>query len=232
LNQKIKLKIINLKLKITAMKTILIITVLVAAFAANVFSSDYEEVMAVNIQKMNVATSTSELTGIANQFERIANTETGKWYPRYYSAYCYVWATAIGEMLADEKHKLLDLAQVQIDELLKSFKNESEIFVLQAFVYQMRITDMSKGFEYSSLASESLNKAEKLNPNNPRVYYLRGTNTFHTPKAFGGGKAKAKPLFEKAAGLFVSQKPVNSIEPTWGAEHNQQMLKECNTTDN
>jgi hypothetical protein len=134
-------------------------------------------------------------------------------------------------MAAEDKHKLLDLAQVQMDILQKSFKKESEIFALQAFLYQMRITDMSKGFKYSSLASEALAEAEKLNPNNPRIYYLRGNNTFHTPKAFGGGKEKAKPMFEKAAGLFESQKPANTIEPAWGSEHNKQMLAECDSKD-
>ena len=209
----------------------LITTVLVVAFVASVFSSNYEEVMIANIQKMNVATSTTELTNLANQFKRIGNVETGKWQPRYYAAYCYVWATAIGDMSADDKHKLLDLAQAQIDALLKSFQKESEIYALQAFVYQMRITDMMKGMKYSGLSSESLDEAETLNPNNPRIYYLRGTNTFHTPKAFGGGKEKAKPLFEKAAGLFHSQNPATTIDPAWGSEHNSQMLVLCDSDD-
>lgn len=213
------------------MKTILMFSILMTAFSATVFSANYEETMKVNIQKLNTEFTISGLTSLANQFERIANAETGKWHPGYYAAYCYVWATAVGEIPAEDKHKLLDLAQVQMDILQKSFKKESEIFALQAFLYQMRITDMSKGFKYSSLASEALEEAEKINPNNPRIYYLRGNNTFHTPKAFGGGKEKAKPMFEKAAALFESQKPANAIEPAWGSEHNKQMLAECDSKD-
>ena len=213
------------------MKTILMFTILMMAFSATVFSANYEETMKVNIQKLNTEFTISGLTNLANQFERIANAETGKWHPGYYAAYCYVWATAVGEIPAEDKHKLLDLAQVQMDILQKSFKKESEIFALQAFLYQMRITDMSKGFKYSSLASEALEEAEKINPNNPRIYYLRGNNTFHTPKAFGGGKEKAKPMFEKAAALFESEKPANAIEPAWGSEHNKQMLADCDSKD-
>ena len=213
------------------MKTILMFTILMMAFSATVFSANYEETMKVNIQKLNTEFTISGLTNLANQFERIANAETGKWHPGYYAAYCYVWATAVGEIPVEDKHKLLDLAQVQMDILQKSFKKESEIFALQAFLYQMRITDMSKGFKYSSLASEALEEAEKINPNNPRIYYLRGNNTFHTPKAFGGGKEKAKPMFEKAAALFESEKPANAIEPAWGSEHNKQMLADCDSKD-
>jgi hypothetical protein len=95
----------------------------------------------------------------------------------------------------------------------------------------MRITDMGKGMKYSGLASEALDQAEKLNPNNPRIYYVRGNNVYNTPKAFGGGKEKAKPLFEKSAGLFESQKPANAIEPAWGSEHNKQMLALCNSKE-
>jgi len=213
------------------MKAILMFTVLMTAFSAAVFSATYEDAMKANIQKLNTEFTTSGLTNLAGQFERIANAETGKWHPRYFTAYCYVWATAVSEMPADDKHKLLDMAQVQMDALFKTFKNESEIFALQAFIYQMRITDMSKGFKYSSLAGESLESAEKLNPKNPRVYYLRGNNIFHTPKAFGGGKEKAKPLFVKAAGLFESEKPANEIEPAWGSEHNKKMLALCDAAD-
>jgi len=213
------------------MKTILMFTVLTLAFTAKGFSANYEETMTANIQKMNIEFTTSGLTSLAGQFERIANAESGKWQPRYYTAYCYVWATAIREMPAGDKHKLLDLAQAQMDILLKSVKNESEIFVLQAFLYQMRITDMGKGMKYSGLASEALDEAEKLNPNNPRIYYVRGNNVYNTPKAFGGGKEKAKPLFEKAAGIYDSYKPANAVEPTWGSEHNKKMLALCDKNE-
>lgn len=213
------------------MKTILMFTVLINAFSAAVFSANYEEAMKANIQKLNTEFTTAGLTNLASQFERIANAEPGKWHPRYYTAYCYVWATAVNEMSADDKHRLLDMAQVQMDALLKTFKTESEIFVLQAILYQMRITDMGKGMKYSGLASEALDEAEKLNPDNPRIYYVRGNNVYNTPKAFGGGKEKAKPLFAKAAGLFETHKPANAIEPAWGSEHNKQMLALCDVKD-
>jgi hypothetical protein len=130
-------------------------------------------------------------------------------------------------MDADNKHKQLDKAQNLLDELKKNFKKESEIFALQALVYQLRITDMSKGYKYSKLASEAISVAEKLNPANPRVYYLRGSNTFYTPKFFGGGAEKAKPDLAKAAKMFDAVKPENELMPSWGAPHNNQLLSKC-----
>ena len=53
----------------------------------------------------------------------------------------------------------------------------------------------------ASMASTSNGKRNALNANNPRLYYFRGMSLFNTPEQFGGGKDKAKPVFEKAAEL-------------------------------
>jgi hypothetical protein len=130
-------------------------------------------------------------------------------------------------MDADDTHKQLDKAQNIIDQLLKKKYNESEIYVLQTFIYQLRITDMSKGAKYSRKAAEAIAIAEKLNPVNPRVYYLRGSNTYHTPKFFGGGAEKAKPDLEKAAKMFETTEPKGTLLPSWGGDHNNHLLSQC-----
>ena len=207
------------------MKTNLIILFL--AVTSTVYSSKYEEVMQTNIDKMYELTSSVELQALANQFERIGNAEQDQWLPAYYSAYCFVCSTFFDNMDADDIHKQLDKAQNVIDQLLKKNSNESEIYALQAFVYQLRITDMSKGAKYSRKAAETISVAEKLNPENPRVYYLRGSNTYHTPKFFGGGADKAKPDLEKAAKMFATTRPTSKLLPNWGRAHNNQLLSHC-----
>ena len=209
------------------MKKIITLTFLLGVFSVSVFSSNYNEVMKTNIDKMMNSKSTEELSSIANQFERIANTEQEEWLPAYYAAYSYVRSTFFVEKDNDATHQQLDKAQKVLDKLTKEFQNESEIFALQAFVYQLRITDMSKGYKYSRLAAEAIGVAEKLNPENPRVYYLRGSNIYHTPKMFGGGKEKAKPDLKKASDIFETQEVKNEIAPKWGAEHNASLLKKC-----
>lgn len=207
------------------MKTI--ITILFVTIAGTVFSSKYEEVMKSNIDKMYQLTSSIELQSLANQFERIANAETDKWLPAYYAAYCYMRSTFFDDQDNDKKQAKLDKAQEIIDGLVKKYDKESEIYALQAFLFQLRIHDMVTGMKYSGKASDAIDAAEKLNPNNPRVYYLRGSNLFHTPKFVGGGPEKAKPDLEKAAAMFSSQKPDDPLMPTWGADHNQQLLSQC-----
>lgn len=207
------------------MKTI--ITILLVAITTTAFSSKYEETMKTNINKIYTITNSIELQALANQFERIGNAEQEQWLPAYYSAYCFVRSTFFDEMEADDKHKQLDKAQRIIDVLLKKQDKESEIYALQTLVFQLRITDMSKGAKYSMKASTAIEEAARLNSGNPRVYYLRGSNTFHTPKFFGGGTEKAKPDLEKAAQMFESQKQKDILMPNWGSHHNNQLLSKC-----
>lgn len=207
------------------MKTIL--TILFTAVTSLVYSSNYDEVMKTNIDKMYTLKTQNELNDLANQFTRISNVEKDKWMPGYYAAYCYTRATVIGEIEDEVKQKQLDLAQAELDNVLKTTSGESEVYALQALIYQLRITGASTGYKYSKLSNEALTVAEKLDATNPRVYYLKGSNTFHTPKMFGGGKKKAKPLLEKASGLFESQKPKSELAPLWGPSHCAELLQQC-----
>ncbi len=61
--------------------------------------------------------------------------------------------------------------------------------------------------------------AIKLNPENPRAYYLQGIGKVNTPEMFGGGAEKAIPSFVKAVELFEKEAANKSSapeNPTWG----------------
>lgn len=75
--------------------------------------------------------------------------------------------------------------------------------------------------------NEDLEKAKKINPNNPRIYLLQGIPIFHKPKLFGGGKSKALPYFQKAQDLFAKQDATNLEHPYWGAQENADYLAQC-----
>ena len=206
------------------MKTLLFLFTLVTMTSA--YASDYETVMKQNIDKLYKSINIEEINQLAASFKRIANVEKDKWLPKYYVAYAYTRTTHFMKD-ADSIDHQLDLAQAELDMLLKTKSDESEVYALQALIYSVRITSPMRGYKYSSLSNEALAKAEQLNASNPRIYYCRANNVYHTPKMFGGGKTKAKPLYEKAAELFVNVKNDNPLWPDWGAYHNQKMLDKC-----
>jgi len=206
-----------------------LIILFLVAFNASVFASNYKEAMIQNIEKMNQSQNSSELLELADAFDRIAQKETGEWLPLYYAAYSNVSSTFFNQQLTvEEKTKIIDKAQLKLDEAKKKTETESEIYALQALIYQMRLsTDPTQGYKYSTLINEALGRAETLNTNNPRIFYLRGTTLFYTPSEYGGGPAVAKPMLEKASKLFAEADSTNQLMPNWGAFHNNMVLEQC-----
>jgi len=79
---------------------------------------------------------------------------------------------------------------------------------------------------YGQQAAAALKEGLKLDPNNPRLYYLQGESLFGTPEQFGGGKAKAKPVFEKSIALFKAAQP-KPLYPVWGQKQAEDKLAQC-----
>jgi tetratricopeptide (TPR) repeat protein len=209
-------------------KIVLILTLAISALNLNAQKAEYYQAMGQNLQKLGDAKTQADFQNVANQFELIANKEKSEWLPLYYAAQSTILMVYKGE----EKDKIdsyLDYAQKFIDKALVISENESEIHVLQGFLYQARIgvSPMSRGQKYVALAQASFEKAKALNPENPRVYYLMALNVFNTPKMFGGGKKNALPLFLQAKQKFDTFKPASLVLPNWGAKHNQEMIDKC-----
>jgi hypothetical protein len=169
--------------------------------------------------------SNDGLQELANSFERIAEAEKTQWLPYYYAAFAtinlgYNHAFAAGPMggNADKVDPLADKAEKLLNKAEELSKDNSEIFVLRKMLATLRLMGdvMGRYMTYGPMAAEALEKAKKLNPENPRVYVLEGTDQFNTPEQFGGSKVEAKKSFETALIKFGTYKPESTIHPDWG----------------
>ncbi len=194
-------------------------------------ANNYQEAMQQNIKKMYLSHSADELYAVSGSFFRISVAEKDQWLPLYYAAYSLVRIPFFMHD-AEKIDGYLDQAQAYLETLKEHVPNESEVYVLQSLLYSMRITSADRGMKFSMLSNSALEKAEELNPQNPRIYYCKGNNVLHTPKFYGGGKEKALPLFLKAKTLFSSFQSPETFWPEWGLQHNNQMIVECNKKDN
>jgi tetratricopeptide (TPR) repeat protein len=199
------------------MKKLMITVVLVSLFCVGFSNETYEKAMSLSIEKLFQAKTIPENIEAANQFERISKSEKGEWLPLYYSAYAYIMIS-FQETDNAKKDQYLDQAQKYLDQAMAIEPNESELYMLQGFLYPSRINidPMNRGMTYIAVMNKALDKALELNPNNPRVYYLRATMTHHTPEAYGGGASKALPLYEIAVEKFKTFNPKSAISPNWG----------------
>ena len=208
------------------MKKLIITLVLVSLFSFGFANEAYEKAMSLSIEKLFQVKTIPEYVEVANQFERISQIEKAEWLPLYYASFSYIMIS-FQEPDNVKKDTFLDQAQKYLDLAKAIDPNESELYMLQGFLYPSRINvdPMNRGMLYIGDMNKSLDKALELNPDNPRVYYLRATMTFHMPEAYGGGAAKALPLYLTADEKFKFFKPKTAISPNWGKEMNEAELK-------
>ncbi|MCU4176213.1 hypothetical protein [Carboxylicivirga sp. N1Y90] len=189
----------------------------------------YLQKMQQSIEQLNRSSTIVHYQTSANAFERISRVESDKWQPMYYTAYSYVLMSfQISD--GDEKDKVLDRAQEWIDTAQKVAPDESELYVLQAFLYPSRIMvdPVGRGMKYMGMANKALAQAKQLNPDNPRAYYLEATFIQNMPAAMGGGIEKAVPLYKLALEKFQHFVPDSVIDPNWGKQVTQEALRKAN----
>jgi hypothetical protein len=160
---------------------------------------------------------------LSNSFERIADAEKTQWLPYYYASLATVNAGYFlmnGKMggLADKLDPLSEKAENLLAKAEALSKNNSEIYVVKKMIASLRMVadPMTRYMTYGPQATEALETARKLNPENPRTYYLEGQDKLFTPEQYGGSKEEAKKLFELALQKFDSFKPADNISPNWG----------------
>jgi hypothetical protein len=161
-------------------------------------------------------------------FERVGDAEKTQWLPYYYAALS-IYRTAWVEKTTVDKDKVADKCNDLISKA-QAIENNADLYCMmqQAAVLHMMVDPMSRWQTYGALAKDALANAIKADANNPRIYYLQGMTAFKTPEAFGGGKALAKPLFQKSVDLFKTYVPATPFYPTWGKEEAEKMLAACN----
>lgn len=207
------------------MKKLIATLILVSLFSFGFANEAYEKAMSLSIETLFQSKTISEYVEVANQFERISQIEKAEWLPLYYASFAYIMIS-FQEPDNAKKDTYLDQSQKYLDQAKAIDPNESELYMLQGFLYPSRINvdPMNRGMLYMGDMNKSLDKALELNPDNPRVYYLRATIMHHMPEAYGGGAAKALPLYETAVEKFGVFKPKSAISPNWGKEMNETEL--------
>ncbi len=200
-------------------KVYLIFAIIAISFPTFAQESRYQEAMLSNIESLDNASGPDAYLEIASRFERIATAEKTLWMPYYYASYSLV-VMSFDETDGVKKDLVLDRAQQLLDVALEMKPKESELHVLQAFLYPSRILvdPTGRGMEYMGLMFASLETAKTLNPENPRIYFLEGVNKANLPPSMGGGPEEAKPILEEAIAKFKAFQNSDSLWPHWGEE--------------
>ncbi len=204
----------------------IIVTVTLISICAYGQEDRYTTAMKSAIELMDQASDPGEFAESANRFERIATAEKSRWMPYYYASYSLV-VMSFEESDGGKKDQVLDRAQELLDFAMKLEPEESELHVLQAFLYPSRIMvdPMGRGMTYIEKMFTELETAKSLNSENPRIYYLDGVNKVNLPPSMGGGADVAKPILEEALLKFEAFNNPDPLWPNWGKEATQTELE-------
>ena len=207
------------------MKSILLSVFLFGLITANAQSDKYVAAMQKTLVIFDSAKTTADFQSVANSFERIGDAEKTQWLPYYYAGLAL---TSSGWNDAKLDKDANSARVIALCDKAESIEKNAEICTLRnmAATQQMMIDPQTRWKTYGVDASTALQKGMQLDPNNPRLYYLQGMSLFGTPAAFGGGKDKAKPLFEKSVALYKTFK-VKPLYPSWGQAQAEEMLAKC-----
>ena len=225
------------------MKKFLLASSIILSIAAHAQSDKYADAMKQNLSMFDSAKTAADFESISASFQRIGDAEKTQWVPYYWAALALTrvgWmyypdekgATAahtdnLSATLGDLATRINALAD-KADAVATSNDDKAEIMTIRnmAATQQMLVDPQSRWMSFGQEAATDLQKGMELNPNNPRLYYLQGMSVFGTPEQFGGGKANAKPIFEKAVALGKAEQ-AKPLYPHWSLEQSEQMLAQC-----
>jgi len=214
------------------MKSLFLSLALAFSLSALAQSPKYAGAMQARMVTFDTARTAETLTDLANSFERIAEAEKTQWHPYYYAALAHTYAgyqqvrgkmggmAAVVDPVADKADALLAKA-----EALSA--NNSEIWVVRKMILSLRMLGdpMNRYMSLKGQIDAALETAQKLNPDNPRIYLLQAQDLWNTPEQFGGSKTEAKKLFGLALQKFDSFRPDGELAPNWGRKTAESFLK-------
>lgn len=210
------------------MKKLFIAVLLLVITTVSFGQTSYEKIMLTTIDTLYKSFGAATIQQPVNTFERLAQADTTRWEPLYYAAYAYCMMS-LQEKDNNKKDAFCDKAQELLNKALAKSPNESELYVLQGFLYNMRllVNPMSRANSYMGQINNAYATAEHLNPANPRVYYMRANMIMNMPAFMGGGKDKALPVFMIAKEKFDTFTSPNVLAPRWGKDDCYKKIEEC-----
>ena len=210
--------------------------ILMGAVALTTLSTQAQD-FKVPLEKTFLAFDTTQDQGVkleqSNKLSLIAKKWGDPWVTHYYAAYSKTVLSYM-EKDAGKRDAYLDEADKELGDAVSILKKDNdETYVLAAMIAnaRMAVDPAQRWPKYSALFKSNLESAQGINPDNPRMFYLKGTSTYFTPKAFGGGKKNAMPYFEKADGLFAKETGGDITKPYWGKRQNAYFLTQCKQED-
>ena len=165
---------------------------------------------------------TDQLLTARATFERATADDARAALAHYYIAYTEYRLVDLLRR-GDQEGEILVRLQSAVEQLETSIERDetsAEAHALLSSVYGQIIgVRPLMGAVLGLKSNSAINRAKKLDPDNPRVVLIEAISKLNTPKMWGGSPDKAMEGFERAALLFAQEEVADPLLPSWG--HNE-----------
>jgi tetratricopeptide (TPR) repeat protein len=123
----------------------------------------------------------------------------------------------VSDEAEEKREQILGHATDHLKQATTLDEDMADAWALLTGVYGQRMgLNPMQGMLLGSDAGSAIERAKKLDPDNPRVWIIDGTQDFFTPSLFGGDKERALRKFKKAAQLAQQESIDDPLRPSWG----------------
>lgn len=188
---------------------------------------DYKSVMLQSIHTLDTTSKDAHaLVSLASTFTALYDYKKS-WQPLYYVCLSYI-KLSVAYKNTEQRKAAIDKAA----ELLKDLPEDNDEVQVLRSMYAMNYLgiDRSAWLTFMPKINNGLDKAEEINPENPRIYYLRGLLKYNMPSMMGGGPEAGIKLFQQSLQKFKSFKPDDDFAPSWGRKEVEKFLTENGNT--
>ena len=195
---------------------------------------EYEKKMKATLAKMEDFSSVETVIETARQFAKIGEAEKGEWLPWYYHANAYIILIYMDSTATlEEKDQYLDTAATSVRKILEQHPEEAEIHpqrrpLLHAWYLVSRIglDPTTRGAQYYDTYTQAINKADQLEPQNPRVRFFKIASAIGEAQYAGQTVAPYCPKLQVLLDEWDNYEPKSSMHPDWGKEEVKKKLAE------
>lgn len=203
-------------------KTTLLIALMIALLLGNakVFcQDDLKEEMKEAVQNLNTAYVKNDFDAFMQAhsfFERLISMNVDNYLAKYYLAYTeyrlYQFVLQSPKVSVDKYYTTgIEICR----DLIAKKQFESEAYTVLSGILLMRVAvNQMEAMDLIPLIHEYFAKAEAANPNNPRLFIIKGIVLARTPAAFGGSVDRGLECYNKAVAIYAAEKKENPI--SWG----------------
>jgi hypothetical protein len=169
--------------------------------------------------------STDSLLVLVKSLRAAERDFPGKWLPHFWLGYIHSVHEDDIRMENTTDFANLDSAQIHFENAWSigtEFSNEdkSELYVSQANMFQLKswmyqgLNDQDNFKKYNKLTREYITKAEAANPDNPKLFVLKGIPMIYNKDETI--RSQGRQRLEEGLRKYANYSPVNKHYPKWG----------------